>query len=548
MTEFISFVAIRKIMKQVLLLIFILIAHISYAQKADSYKESRALMNDGDILFGQDRFVDALAKYEKAFHLVENSDSAHLKAELLLDIGLVYDYIGDFEKSLQYYQRSFQIMDSLDDKIYVAAIQNNIGTVFFMWEEYDQALQYYLESLEVEKEMGNKRGIADSYQNIGTAYRNLNKPDSALHYFDESLTLYLQLEDSLNIATNYVNLANLYADDEDYHKAIFYVEKAYDIQTLIDDKYGLVYSLNNLGLYYLKLSDYSTSKQYFLKSVNVAEDVKSMSQLLFSYEKLSELSSMTGDYKSAYEYLSNAVLYRDSVFSADARRQMAEMQTRFEVAKKNDEIQIQKLTIEQQDSDLKRANLIRAIVFIGLIISILFSAFLIWMYFQKRRAYQVLLLQNIELARLEQSEKAHNPVKESLVKDIPDTKYQKSSLTDDQKEAIYEKLLEMMEYGRVFLNHDLSVEDLADKLDTNRRYLSQVVNELHGSNFSTFINEYRVKEARRLLLDPEKHHFSLEGIAHAAGFNSRISFNNAFKKITGLTPAYFQKSSMIKGK
>jgi AraC-like DNA-binding protein len=55
-----------------------------------------------------------------------------------------------------------------------------------------------------------------------------------------------------------------------------------------------------------------------------------------------------------------------------------------------------------------------------------------------------------------------------------------------------------------------------------------------------------VKEARRLLLDPEKHHFSLEGIAHAAGFNSRISFNNAFKKITGLTPAYFQKSSMNK--
>jgi YesN/AraC family two-component response regulator len=296
----------------------------------------------------------------------------------------------------------------------------------------------------------------------------------------------------------------------------------------------------------MKKSDFARAKSYFLEALINAKELSLLQQLLFSYEKLAELSSITGDFKSAYEYLSNAVMYRDSVFSADARRQMAEMQTRFEVSKMNDEIKIQQLTIQQQEADLKRANLIRAIVFIGLILSILFSVFLIWMYFQKRRAYQVLLLQNIELARLEQSEKAHNPMKESLVKDIPDTKYQKSSLTDDQKEAIYEKLLEMLEYGRVFLNHDLSVEDLADKLDTNRRYLSQVVNELHGSNFSTFINEYRVKEARRLLLDPEKHHFSLEGIAHAAGFNSRISFNNAFKKITGLTPAYFQKSSMNK--
>ncbi|PLW91912.1 MAG: hypothetical protein C0592_13455 [Marinilabiliales bacterium] len=527
-------------MKKILFLFLVILSHSLLAQESDPFLEARKLMYDGDVLFGRDEYVDALSKYDHAYELVKESDSAHLKAELLLDIGLVYDYVGDFEHSLEFYQKSYRIMDSLNDQIYVAAILNNIGTVFFMWGEYDQALEYYIESLEVEKQYGTQNGVADSYQNIATAYRNLGQIDSAMHYFDQSLALYLEVEDSVNIGTCYDNMANLFIEEKDYDKALFYIENAYLIQSNNADKHGQVYSLNNFGVVYLETGDYTLAKKYLLDAVELALEVRMNSQLLFSYEKLAELSSKTGDYKSAFEYLSNAVLYRDSVFSADARRQMAEMQTRFEVDKMNDQIKIHQLTIQQQNEALKRETLIKTLVIVGLVISILFIGFMGWLYFQKRRAYQVLLLQNIQLARLEQKEKPLPQEKQSI--EIPETKYQKSSLTDEQKKAIYDKLLELMEFGRVFLNHDLSIEDLADKLDTNRRYLSQVVNEMHGSNFSTFINEYRVKEARRLLLDPEKRHFSLEGIAHAAGFNSRISFNNAFKKITGLTPAYFQKS------
>ncbi len=529
-------------MYRLILVFSLLVSGVVLAQDSTLFVQARKLMYDGDVLFGKDDYVNSLSNYEKALDLVQNSDSVHLKAELLFDIALVYDYIGDYKQSLSFYQNSYQIMDSLNDYVYVAALLNNIGAVFFMWSDYDQALKYYIESLNVEKNNGSVKGVADSYQNIAIVYRNLNMVDSAMYYLDQSLVLYKEVGDSLNIGTCYDNMALVYLDSKEYDKALFYIEKAYDIQCRNDDKYGQSYSLNNFGLAYLGKNDYLMAKEYFLLAFECAGDIHLITQKLFSLEKLAELSSKTGDFKSAYEYLSDAVLYRDSVYSADARKQMAEMQTRYEVAKMNDEIMIQQLTIQQQEDQLKRESLIKTIVLTGLMFCVIFIGFMVLIYLQKRRAYQILLMQNIQLARLEEQEMKSENHKERSEQDVPETKYQKSSLTEEQKKAIYDKLLDLMEYGRVFLNHDLSIEDLAEKLDTNRRYLSQVVNEMHGSNFSTFINEYRVKEARRLLLDPEKRHFSLEGIAHSAGFNSRISFNNAFKKITGLTPAYFQKS------
>ena len=514
--------------------------------------DARDLMYEGDVLFGNDQYVNALSLYQEAIKLVENSDSAHLRAELFLDIALVYDYIGDYEQSLIYYQNSYKIMDSLNDKVYIAAILNNIGAVFFSWEEFETALDFYKQSLDVELELNNISGVAISYQNMGVVYRNWGQPDSAMFYYNKSLELFISENDSSLIATAYDNIGNIYLDLGQVEEAIDLYAKAFEIQKLIDDKFGMAYTLNNMGLAYMYKESYDKSFSFFLQAAELSEETNFLTQIVFSYEHLSELSSRRGDYENAYKYYKIATENRDSLFNADSNRQMAEMKARYNVDKKNSEIEIQNLQINQQENQIKKGNLIRLIILIGLMLSLVFIVFMLCLYWQKRSAYKVLLLQNIELAQNEEQlkEMKLNQKVEISGKDliIKETKYQKSSLTSDQKDAIYQKLLELMEYGRVFLNHDLNVEDLAEKLASNRRYLSQVVNELHGTNFSTFINTYRVKEARRLLLDPDKFHFSLEGIAHAAGFNSRISFNNAFKKITGLTPAFFQKSQLLKNK
>lgn len=120
-------------------------------------------------------------------------------------------------------------------------------------------------------------------------------------------------------------------------------------------------------------------------------------------------------------------------------------------------------------------------------------------------------------------------------------KYIDSPLTAKQKDKIYVDLIEFIENEKYFINTHITVRDLALKINSNRSYVSQVINDKKSMTFHRFINEYRVKEAIRLLLDPGYQGLSIEGISCSIGFISKSSFYSAFRKITGLTPAEYKE-------
>ncbi|MCK5169659.1 MAG: helix-turn-helix transcriptional regulator [Bacteroidales bacterium] len=124
-------------------------------------------------------------------------------------------------------------------------------------------------------------------------------------------------------------------------------------------------------------------------------------------------------------------------------------------------------------------------------------------------------------------------------------KYISSSLSDEQKKEMITGVVELMEKEKIFLNNKLTIDDLAVQLNTNKKYLSQVINELLKKNFYNLVNEYRVKEAQKLLLDTGYENLSVEGIATTVGFNSKSSFHSAFKNFLAVTPSQYQKSQKI---
>lgn len=121
-------------------------------------------------------------------------------------------------------------------------------------------------------------------------------------------------------------------------------------------------------------------------------------------------------------------------------------------------------------------------------------------------------------------------------------KYEKSTLTPERAENYSKKLLYIMETEKPFTKSDLKLQDLAHRLSIYPHHLSQVLNERLHQNFYDFINQYRVKEAKRKLADPDKNHATILEIAYDVGFNNKASFNAAFKKHVGLTPSQFKKS------
>ncbi|MCX6269351.1 MAG: helix-turn-helix domain-containing protein [Bacteroidetes bacterium] len=119
-------------------------------------------------------------------------------------------------------------------------------------------------------------------------------------------------------------------------------------------------------------------------------------------------------------------------------------------------------------------------------------------------------------------------------------KYQGSPMTDEQKRAMAAKLEALMQNEKAFIQSDLTIDHLARRLETNSKYISQIINEFYQQNYFHYINSYRVNEAKLLLTNPANDKYSILGISSMAGFASKSTFNTAFRKFTGITPSEFR--------
>jgi len=129
---------------------------------------------------------------------------------------------------------------------------------------------------------------------------------------------------------------------------------------------------------------------------------------------------------------------------------------------------------------------------------------------------------------------------EQNIKDEKDETIKKYQLPNYQTQKIIEQLIYLLEIEKIFTDTNLNLNDLAAKLNINRVYLSQIINDTFNNNFNNLINEYRIKEAINLLQNNELN-YKMEYIAILCGFNSKSTFYTAFKKITGVTPSEYLK-------
>lgn len=120
-------------------------------------------------------------------------------------------------------------------------------------------------------------------------------------------------------------------------------------------------------------------------------------------------------------------------------------------------------------------------------------------------------------------------------------RYARSGLRPQQAEEYLTRLLKIMDEEKLYLDGDLTINDLAVKTGIPRHYITEVLNEKYGRNFFSFVNEYRIREALSRMNDPKYQHYTLLAIAYDAGFNSKSTFNSFFKAYTGKTPSAYRK-------
>lgn len=117
-------------------------------------------------------------------------------------------------------------------------------------------------------------------------------------------------------------------------------------------------------------------------------------------------------------------------------------------------------------------------------------------------------------------------------------KYSNSGLSIAVSQDLRNNLTKLMVNEKVYLNHDLRLNDLAKQLNISSHQASQLINESFGVNFNDYINNYRLFDAKESLCSAEFQNIS--EIAYRSGFNTRTSFYKAFKKKFGKTPTEFR--------
>ncbi len=121
------------------------------------------------------------------------------------------------------------------------------------------------------------------------------------------------------------------------------------------------------------------------------------------------------------------------------------------------------------------------------------------------------------------------------------TKTGKRTYSNNQK---FEHIDATIKNRRLYINPNLSLDVLAEEFNLSNGYISQLFNKFGDTNFSSYINELRVEEAKKMLVDKDYSAYTIVAIALESGFNSKSAFYNAFKRITKISPIEFRKRYM----
>lgn len=153
---------------------------------------------------------------------------------------------------------------------------------------------------------------------------------------------------------------------------------------------------------------------------------------------------------------------------------------------------------------------------------------------------------NFDMAFAQQAANSPGPMTQPTNVKAPEEpckkeKYERSGLTEQRSFEYLDRLLRYMSDEKPYLDANLTIDQLASQVSMTRNHLSQILSEQLDKNFHSFINEYRIATVKSLISNTENKKVPLLSLAYESGFNSKSTFNTAFKKIEGTTPSQYRK-------
>ena len=488
------------------------------------------LLNMGIVYYNALDYQNALYLYQKAIPLAEKVAKPRLFFTIYNNISSVYSGWGKHDSAIIYCKKALKIAEQMNKNDYTATAYNNIGYEYMVWKKYDQALEFFQLALKLDKEINYEMSIASDLSNIGLIHFYKGELDEAMNNFKESHDLAIKMKTPYYIALTLGNMGKVLQKQKQYNKAIENINQEIQIIEKHNIEELSIRAYQQLGSVYLDIKNFDKSTQAYLKSSHISKKTNQRDALMDSYKLISDVYKAKGLPDSALIYYELYTSVKDSIFTKEQNRQLAEFQVQYDLIKK-DKV-INDLSVEKQQIKIQREKLVGISI---IVISILLTIVIILSkrYRRNKHFIEFLTLQKKELeTRLEVLEKNNEKQENSIAWNLSD-----EALTD-----VYEQIVTFLKESKIYLSDELTINLLSQKCKLQAHHISKAVNSITSSNFNDFINLFRINEAKERLKNPKFQLFTIEAIGRSVGFKSRTSFIAAFKKFDNITPSEYKKA------
>ncbi|TAH19530.1 MAG: hypothetical protein EAZ08_08560 [Cytophagales bacterium] len=330
----------------------------------------------------------------------EKTNNEEKLTETLKEIGDTYRNEGVYGSALQYYVYLLRIREEKSDTKGIVNVMNDIGIVFREQRNYKESLRYFKDAFDLLAQNPDlTQELGDTFSNIGTAYYYMTNYDSANFYFEKAYILKNKIGNFNEIAKSINDLGLIQSAKNNYPEAIKRFTEALNILANIhsEDFFTTNIILNNIGDTYLKAGDVKKALQYHQEALFIATESHIKERMLVSYQSLVETYKAMNDFKSAYQYEHLYNLAKDTLYTNQTAKQIAEMQTRYDSEQKQKSIEILSKQNEINTLDLKRRNQFLAFLGVGLLLSGILGFVLYSRYLFNKKANKLLRAQNEEI-------------------------------------------------------------------------------------------------------------------------------------------------------
>ena len=465
------------VMRSLLLLILSVLQ--SGVVLAQSDKLTRLQLPDQDD-YEQIRPDSTFLALKDAYNRAVEKKDPLAAARCLVQMGQICFHLGHFPQALDYHLQASDIFRKEGASQQLAGNLNDIGILYYYNKQPELSRRQYEEALAIFHQLNNKTGVALTYGKIGHLYEKQQRYDSAFLYQRRALVTYLSADDKPGMSKIYENIGSIYEDLGRYDSASYYFNRALDLNMQGGEKIARIEILNNLGDVCRKTGRYAEALVQTRRALLLALELHEQRQLSGAYRDLGKAHHLAGANDSAFYYLELSRQYLLETYSEENSKQVALLQTVYDIEKKNNEI-------ERLQNARKTNRIITAAIIIVILLLVAMGVLIISRQRLKLRNEQILRMQHRQIFETE---------KELMEAALQNKQLQEGKL----KEELEVRSRELTTHTLHLIQKNQLLEELRIRLDEmvkddkrdQKKQLKQLLNQInHSFNHDQYWVDFR---------------------------------------------------------